>query len=70
MEPAKRKLNSQIDWTQPNPNWVLQCLTAEDWEAFTLKFANAASERERKFHSYLVNDLVPHILHDLAVFYI
>ncbi|OZJ05351.1 hypothetical protein BZG36_01552 [Bifiguratus adelaidae] len=48
--------NDEID------GWRLVCRTVADWQAFPKQFENAKDSNEKRFYSYLTNDLLPTVV--------
>jgi hypothetical protein len=42
--------------------WKLICLTKQDWEQISLKYANSKNLDEQRFHTLLVDELIPKII--------
>ncbi|KAJ3040105.1 hypothetical protein HDV00_011429 [Rhizophlyctis rosea] len=63
--PQKAKSKKRKSVTKPEPNWILECLTMEDWTAFADKFGRSKNGAEKEFHEFLTEHALPKVLTDL-----
>ena len=43
----------------PNPNWVLKCLTVQDWKTFPDELADTQHKDQTRLYHYLVDKVAP-----------
>ncbi|KAJ3050016.1 hypothetical protein HK097_008997 [Rhizophlyctis rosea] len=63
--PVKAKSKKRKSITKPEPAWVLECLTLEDWISFAAKFSKSRNAAEKEFHEFLVQNALPKVQLDL-----
>ncbi|KAJ3300476.1 hypothetical protein HK104_000061 [Borealophlyctis nickersoniae] len=62
---GKAKSRRKKPPSKPEPTWSLECLTQDDWETFSQRFAKSKNAAEKEFYEFLTDHALPKVLSDL-----